>query len=96
MGRSQPEIETMALTEARQQLSQVVNKVTCGERRVLIEKNGVPVAAIVSVGDLRLLIELEAQREARFAAIQRISGAFVEVPLDELEQQVAGALSEAR
>ena len=94
--RNQPTIETMQFTEARQQLSQVVNRVARGERRVLLEKSDIPVAAIVSADDLRILIELEARREARFAAISRISEAFADVPVEDLEREITQALSEAR
>ena len=94
--RNQPTIETMQFTEARQQLSQVVNRVARGERRVLLEKSGIPVAAIVSADDLRILTELEARREARFAAISRISEAFADVPVEDLEREITQALSEAR
>ena len=55
--------ETMKFTDARQNLSQVVNRVARHETRVLVEKSGVPVAAIVSPDDLRRLNELEARRQ---------------------------------
>lgn len=96
MAKSQPATETMKFTDARQQLSRVVNRVARHETRVLLEKSGVPVAALVSADDLRRLDELEAQREERFAAMREISRAFADVPLDELERQVARANEQAR
>ena len=88
--------ETMKFTEARQQLSQVVNRVARRENRVLLEKSGVPVAAIVSADDLQRLEELEMRRQEQFEAIARISDAFADVPIDELERQVERAVAEAR
>jgi prevent-host-death family protein len=88
--------ETMKFTDARQQLSQVVNRVARHETRVLIEKSGVPVAALVSAEDLRRLNELEARRQEQIAALGRISDAFADVPIDESERQVELAVAEAR
>jgi hypothetical protein len=39
---------------------------------------------------------MEARREEGFAAMARISDAFADVPLDELERQVERAVAEAR
>lgn len=86
----------MKFTDARQQLSRVVNRVARRETRIMLEKNGVPVAAIVSADDLRRLDEMEARREEQFEAMREFSRAFADVPLDELERQVARALAEAR
>jgi prevent-host-death family protein len=91
-----PTIETMKFTDARQQLSRVVNRVARHETRILLEKSGVPVAAIVSADDLRRLDELEMRRQEQFEAMARISDAFADVPLDELERQVERAVAEAR
>jgi prevent-host-death family protein len=88
--------ETMKFTDARQQLSQVVNRVARHETRVLIEKSGVPVAALVSADDLRRLNELEARRQEQIAAMFEISRAFADVPDDELERELARAQAEAR
>lgn len=74
----------------------MVNPVARGETRVVVEKSGLPVAAIISAGDYRCFLAAEAKREARFDAIDRISDAFADVPVEELERQVERALTEAR
>lgn len=96
MAQTSPTIQTMGFTEARQQFSQLVNRVFRHEERVLIEKHGLPVAAIVSADDLRRLNELDSQRAERFAAMREISEAFADVPLDELEAQIARVIAEGR
>ena len=91
-----PVIETMKFTEARQQLSRVVNRVARRETRILLEKSGVPVAAIVSADDLRRLDEMEARRHNLSETMSRTSDAFADVPKDELERELAKAQAAAR
>lgn len=88
--------ETMKFTDARQNLSQVMNRVARHETRILVEKSGVPVAAIVSPEDLRRLDALEIRRREQFAAIAEISRAFADIPDDELEDELARAQAEVR
>jgi prevent-host-death family protein len=91
-----PTETTMKLTDAKQQLSQVINRVARGETRVVVEKSGLPVAAIIAAEEYRRFVAAEEEREARFEAISRISEAFADVPVDELERQATRALREAR
>lgn len=57
-------------TTARNAFSDVVNKVAYGADRVVIERRGKPVAAMISMADLRLLelledrMDIEAARRA--------------------------------
>jgi prevent-host-death family protein len=53
--------ETINVSDVRQQFATVLNSVFRNERRVLLEKSGIPVAAMVSVDDLRRLEQLEAR-----------------------------------
>ena len=58
-----PEREVMTQTikssDARGQWSQIINKVARRQARVIVEKSGIPVAAIVSTQDLERLDQLE-------------------------------------
>jgi hypothetical protein len=56
-------VETMALIDPRQQLSQAVNLVARNERRILLETSGVLVAALVPPDHLRRLNAFETRRE---------------------------------
>ena len=97
MAQQQTPTETvMRLTETKQQLSEVVNRVARGETRVVVEKSGLPVAAIISFEEYRLFRQQDQDRAARFGAMSRISEAFADVPVDELELQVERALVQAR
>jgi prevent-host-death family protein len=89
---------TMKLTDTKQHLSQVVNRVARGEARVVVEKSGLPVAAIISAEEYRRFKqqEQEAARRDLHAAFTRISEAFKDVPDDELARELARAQAEAR
>lgn len=88
--------KTMKATEARQQFSQLLNQVFRRETRVLVEKSGIPVAAIISASDLERLNRLEEERERDFAVLGEIGQAFKDVPPRELEAEVGRALAAAR
>ncbi len=96
MSESHPATEIIQASEARQQWSQLLNKVFRGEMRVLVEKSGIPVAAIVSAEDLKRLKQLEAERAERFAILDEAQAAFKGVPADEIEREVAKAIHEVR
>jgi prevent-host-death family protein len=66
MREQEPMTKTIKASEARQQFSQLLNEVFRRENRVLIEKSGIPVAAIISAQDLQLLARLEAEQAERF------------------------------
>lgn len=51
----------LAVTEARDNFADLLNKVAYGGDRVLVERHGKPLAAIVSAEDLELLEKLEDQ-----------------------------------
>jgi prevent-host-death family protein len=64
--------------------------------RVVIERDGVPVAALISAEDLRRFEHFERERERRFEALDRSWAAFEGVPFDEIEAEVAKAVAEVR
>ena len=48
MREQEPMTQTMKISEVKNTLSSLVNKVYRNETRVLVEKSGIPVAAIIS------------------------------------------------
>lgn len=91
-----PSIETLNITTARSQLSELVNRVFSRQTRVIIEKSGIPVAAIVSAEDAARLEEYERQRQEDFGFFETIQEKFAAVPVDEHEREVANAVRNAR
>ena len=91
-----PTTQTIKASEARNQFSELLNKVFRKETRIIVEKSGIPVAAIVSAEDLEQLTRFEAERAERFKVLDEIGEAFKGVPPEELEREVARAITEAR
>lgn len=88
--------ERMKFTEARPQLSDLLNRVHDRQLRVLISKGNLPVAALVSVDDLERLNQLDAQREADFRIFDEIGAAFADQTPEQIEEEVNRAVDEVR
>ena len=78
------EVQTVNASTARQQWSQLVKQVYRRENRVIVEKSGIPVAALISVDDFDHLQRYEAARRERFKALDETWEAFADVPPEEL------------
>ncbi len=81
-----PVTRTMNISVVKNTLSSVVNDVFRTDSRIVVEKSGIPVAAIISADDLTRLARFEQEREERFRAVDRARAAFADVPSDEIEQ----------
>jgi prevent-host-death family protein len=86
----------MKISDVKNQLSSLVNDVYRKETRILIEKSGIPVAAIISSSDLKRYTQLEREREERFAVIDRMREALADVSPEEIEQEAARSVAAAR
>ncbi|HET8522550.1 MAG TPA: type II toxin-antitoxin system Phd/YefM family antitoxin [Thermomicrobiales bacterium] len=91
-----PTTETLSVTETRERLSQLLNHVYRRETRVLVEENGVPVAAIISAEDLERLTGLEDRLADRRRILEDFGKNFAGIPAEELEREVGRALGEVR
>ncbi|MBA2597007.1 MAG: type II toxin-antitoxin system Phd/YefM family antitoxin [Chloroflexia bacterium] len=94
----EPELmtQTMKISDVKNTLSSVVDQVYRKEIRVLVEKSGIPVAAIISADELKRFTQLEREREERFAVIDRMREAFKDVPPEEIEREADRSVTEAR
>jgi prevent-host-death family protein len=91
-----PMTQTMKISDVKNTLSSLVNQVYRKETRVLVEKSGIPVAAIISAEDLQRFAQIEREREERFAVIDRLREAFADVPPEEIEREAARSVAAAR
>ena len=96
MREQEPMTQTMKISEVKNQLSSVVNRVYRKETRVLVEKSGIPVAAVVSADDLARLQELDHAWDEGSRALERVSAAFADVPVAELEAKIDQIIAEGR
>lgn len=93
---NEPNTETMKISDVRSNLNTLVNEVYRHEKRVIIEKSGIPVAAVVSLEDVRKLDQLQKNREEMFKVIDEMRAAFAGVPPEETEQMADQTVAEAR
>ena len=96
MREPQPVTQTMKISDVRGQLNTLVNRVFRKETRVVVEKSGIPVAAIVSTDDLARLDRLDRERAERFAVIDEMRQAFKDVPAEEIERETDRITAEIR
>jgi prevent-host-death family protein len=92
MPEREPMTQIIKASDARAQWSQILNSVFRRQTRVIVEKSGIPVAAIVSAQDLERLNQLDAQRKRDLAILDASQAAFQDIPEDELEHQVTAAV----
>lgn len=88
--------QTLKASNIRSNWSQVLNKVFRGETEVLIEKSGIPVAAIVSTQDFQKLQQIKQQQEKDFTLINDIRTAFKDQSLEQINKGVEQSIKKAR
>jgi len=93
---SRPMTQTISASTARQEWSKILNKVFREETRIVVEKSGIPVAAIISAEDLKRLDRLEKERSDRFRVLDEIKTAFQDTPESEIENEADQALTRVR
>jgi prevent-host-death family protein len=94
--RDDPATETVNVTEARRGWSELLNRVFRRESRVVVEKSGIPVAAVISMDEYALYLRLKARRDEDFKALDAMRDAFKDVPVEELEREVEKAIAAVR
>jgi prevent-host-death family protein len=95
MIEQEPETRTMKISDVKAKLSSLVNEVYRQQTRVLIEKAGIPAAALVSVQDLQRLAQLDEQRADR-RVLESMREPFRGVPAEEIKRETAKAVAEVR
>jgi len=91
-----PSIQTINAEETGDEVRRLVGRVTRAGKRLVVEEGGAAVAAIVPAADLWRLHQWERERAELFAGLSEISAAFADVPVEELEREVAKAIAEGR
>ena len=76
----------ISMTKARQDFTNIANRVMFGSERICIEKNNKPAVAVVSVEDLEILEKLEDQIDIQAAKAALKKGKFI--TLEALKKQL--------
>lgn len=96
MDEGTPATERVTEARLRDDWDNLVQQVARGERRLLIEQAGTPVAAIISGRDLQRLQQFEAQISRDLQVLEASRNAFKDVPDEELEAEISKAIAEVR
>ena len=88
--------DAMSVTDIRANFSAVVNEVYREGNRVVIEKDGWPVAAIVSRSDLQYLHNRDAERTAAWHRLNTLRATLPETSDEELMREALAAVREVR
>lgn len=89
-------VETMSVSEARQRFSHALNRVREDDVRIVVEKSGIPVAAVVPISVFEGDQENERRREEALAAFKSAQSGFIDVPEEEIEREIAQAIEEVK
>jgi prevent-host-death family protein len=92
----EPARRILKISDVKARLSSLVNEVYRKETRVLIEKAGIPVAALVSIEDLERLAQLDMERAERRRVLESMREPFRGVPAEEIERETEKAVAEVR
>ncbi|HEX5417269.1 MAG TPA: type II toxin-antitoxin system prevent-host-death family antitoxin [Chloroflexota bacterium] len=96
MAEQVPRNQVLNATEVRAHWSQVLLDVFHHKSRVVVNKGGIPVAAIIAADDLKRFERIERERAERFQVIAEGWEAFQNIDLGEVDAEVAEAVAEAR
>ena len=89
-------VMTMKISEVKSRLNSLVNDIYRQETRIVVEKSGIPVAAIVPLRDLQRLTQLDEQDRKAREVVASMRAAFADVPDEEIEAQTERILNEIR
>jgi antitoxin (DNA-binding transcriptional repressor) of toxin-antitoxin stability system len=96
MAEREPMTQTINVTEARQTWSAVLNRVFRHQVRVVVEKSGISMAAIIPMEDLERFNRLEQERAHDFAILDEIGEAFRAESPEESTRLATQAVADTR
>lgn len=88
--------QVVSASEARQQFGKLLKQVHNQNVRIIVEKGGIPVAALVSLADLQRLENMKQERAERLKILEQLRAPFREIPPEQVEKDVAAVIEEVR
>jgi prevent-host-death family protein len=92
----QRSIETMSVSDARKRFAETLNRVRETDARIVVEKSGIPVAAVVPLSVLKDAEDKELRRQEAIEALREAQSGFADVSEEEAEREIAKALDEIK
>ena len=91
-------IETITLTSADlvERLDEMMGRVAENDTRVVIERDGTPVAALIPAREMAWLARFEEEQAEREALLARLGEPFKHIPPEQIEAEVAEVVAEVR
>jgi prevent-host-death family protein len=83
-------------SEARQKFGELIKQVYSRRSRVIVEKGGIPVSALVALPDLERWTRMDEEREERFKVLEEIRARNADKTAEEVERDVAEELAAVR
>ena len=96
MQASKPLTQTVTISDVKDEIVRLVDQVSRGGTRILVEQGGVPVAALVSAEDLEHLARLDEQRAERRRVVAAMREPFRGVSAEAIERETTKAAAEVR
>ena len=96
MHRSQSATRTVDASDAGRQFDELLATVDRAATRVILEKGGKPVAAIISAADLDRLNRLDAKQRETVEVLEAMRAPFRDVPPEEIERETDRIMAEIR
>ncbi len=92
----QQSTETMSVSDARKRFAETLNRVRETDARIVVEKSGIPVAAVVPLSVLKDAEDKELRRQEAIEALRKAQSGFADVSEEEAEREIAKALEEIK
>ncbi|MBX3069042.1 MAG: type II toxin-antitoxin system Phd/YefM family antitoxin [Thermomicrobiales bacterium] len=89
-------VETISFDDAQQSFDTILEELRAQNKRIVVERNGTPVAIIAPFEDLMRLRRSDEIRASRAELIENFSRPFKNVDPDELQREIDRAVEEVR
>jgi PHD/YefM family antitoxin component YafN of YafNO toxin-antitoxin module len=87
---------TVTIADLAERLDEMMERITGNETRVVIERDGTPVAALIPAREMAWLARFEEQQAEREALLTRLGEPFKDIPPEQIEAEVAEVVAEVR
>jgi hypothetical protein len=91
-----PTMRNLDIADAQAELAELASAVSGHEARVMLEQDGEPVAAIVSLRDLESILDIQRRWQGLREAQQEMAAGFADVPVEEAEAEIDRIFREMR